>query len=243
MPTASFCFYDSLNDFLPASARERWLDYPFLHTQSVKDIIEAIGVPHPEIGFILLNGSPVAFEARVREADRVEVYPVHKTFGFDSILFSPPQVYQFVLDVHLGKLARLMRLLGFDTLYTNTYTDAEIVAIAERENRIVLTRDVGLLKQKSVKWGYWLRSQNTREQLQEVIAYWQLKAAFREFERCLQCNGKLQPVDKQQVLHKLPPKTREFFQEFFQCRCCQKVYWKGSHYDRMQALVRELRSL
>lgn len=238
--SASFRFYGSLNDFIAVSERNRWISYDFQGKPAVKDAIEALGVPHPEVKAILLNNSAVGFEHHLHPQQRVEVYPA-------EVLPALPESSQlgghatgeekFILDVHLGKLTKSLRMLGFDCHYENMLSDQEIVAAAEKENRIVLTRDVGLLKRKLVRRGYWLRSQNPDEQLGEVINYFKLKNKCKPLTRCLACNGLIEEVSKENVMDKLLPKTRQHFHEFFQCRSCRQVYWKGSHYERMQESI------
>lgn len=210
----------------------------------MKDAIEAMGVPHPEVDVVLVNDVPASFFYLLLERDRVEVYPARSHVSWpESYSFGvlDPAPDKFILDVHLGKLAKALRMLGFDTLYRNDYTDRAIAQVAAEEERVVLTRDVGLLKQKVIRWGYWLRSQHLAEQLTEVIRHFQLKPGMKPFERCLACNGKVVPVSKESVVDALPPKTKRYFNEFFQCPSCQRVYWKGSHYDRMQAFVKMAR--
>lgn len=244
--SARFCFYGSLNDFIQASRRDKtWITYPFKDTPAVKDAIEAIGIPHPEVKAILLNGTTVGFLQPLHNLDQVEVFPYDHNLELPQN-YSISSLYagteRFVLDVHLGKLARALRMLGFDTLYENDYSDKTIAEIAERERRIVLSRDVGLLKQKSIQWGYWLRSQQSEEQLAEVVRYFKLHAKFHPFTRCLACNGIIEEVSKESVLDLLPPRTRQYFNEFFRCRSCRRVYWKGSHYDHMQEFIRTVNS-
>jgi uncharacterized protein with PIN domain len=132
-----------------------------------------------------------------------------------------------VLDVHLGKLARALRMLGFDTHYENTLDDKTIAKVAVSESRVVLTRDVGLLKQKAIQRGYWLRSQQTPEQLREVMDYFNLHGAFRPFTRCIACNGSIVPVSKENILAELPPKTRLYFNDFFNARCVNAFIGKA----------------
>lgn len=242
--SAKFCFYGPLNDFIQASGRDKtWISYTFKETPAIKDAIEAIGIPHPEVGAILSNNKAVGFMHPLHDLDEVEVFP----YGHTPVL---PQGYtltspytgteRFVLDVHLGKLARSLRMLGFDTLYENNYSDKAIAEIAEKDARVVLTRDIGLLKQKMVQWGYWLRSQRSEEQLAEVIRYYKLRPKFRPLTRCLACNGIIEKTSKESVWDQLPPKTRQYYHEFYQCSSCRRVYWKGSHYERMQAFIRAI---
>lgn len=240
---SSFRFYGSLNDFLLSAQRDTWIAYGFHGRPAVKDAIEAIGVPHPEVDLILTNGTPADFSYSLQPHDRVEVYPVNTTAPRPervSLSVEQPAPKKFVLDVHLGKLAKALRMLGFDTCYQNDFSDQAIAAISARENRIVLTRDVGLLKQKTIRWGYWLRSQHPEEQLEEVMRYFGLAGELSPFTRCLACNTPIVEVAKEEVWEKLPPKTRLYFQQFYECPSCRRVYWKGSHYDRMQAFVQRV---
>ena len=240
---ASFRFFSSLNDFLPLPRKGVAFPFGFSGLPAVKDTIEAIGVPHPEIGIILINSCPAHLASPLQARDQVEVYPVisKKQWPADYFLLPPaPEPARFILDVHLGKLARNLRLLGFDACYRNDYTDKTLADLASREGRRVLTRDIGLLKHKAITWGYWLRSQDPEKQLIEVMAYYQLQARLAPFTRCLACNGPIEAVPKEAVWDALPPKTRLYFQDFFQCSHCKRVYWKGSHYDRMLAFVAQL---
>ncbi|WP_114783087.1 Mut7-C RNAse domain-containing protein [Botryobacter ruber] len=241
--TAAFLFHGALNDFLPAAKRNIRFDYTFNGSPAVKDAIEALGVPHPEVDVILINGAPAGFAQQLQAQDQVEVFPDASAFGLPeahSIQALLPVSDKFVLDVHLGKLAKALRMLGFDTLYQNDYDDATIARLADQENRIVLTRDVNLLKNKRINRGYWLRSQHAEEQLQEVLTYFELLLQLNPFTRCLECNGPIVAVAKEEVLEQLPPNTRLYFHEFYQCRNCRRVYWKGSHYERMQQFIQRL---
>lgn len=189
---------------------------------------------------ILVNHKPVAFSYLLQKNDVVEIYPVEEgrswPVGYTLEENNLPP-HRFVLDVHLGTLAKSMRMLGLDTYYQTDLTDAAIARIAAEEKRVVLTRDIGLLKQKSITWGYWLRSQHTEEQLEEVVRRYSLQPSFRPFARCLACNVPVQRVRKEEVLEQLPPKTKLYFEEFYRCPSCSRVYWKGSHYERMQQFV------
>jgi uncharacterized protein with PIN domain len=131
-------------------------------------------------------------------------------------------------------------MVGVDVLFQNNFTDNVVATIAEKDNRIVLTRDVGLLKYREIKWGYWLRSQRTTSQLNEVLNHFDLASAISPFTRCINCNGIIDCVEKEKVISQLPPKTIQFFNEFYQCRSCGKVYWKGSHYQNMWEKIRKL---
>lgn len=228
--TASFEFYKSLNDFLATVNKNKIFKHNFYRTPAIKDAIEAIGIPHTEVDVIIVKGLPVNFFYKLHNNDMVEVYPVNANPVFSkSYSLTPGLNYPlaFVADVHLGKLAKALRILGFDTNYQNDYSDKSIVEIAEKAYRIVLTRDVGLLKPKSIKWGYWLRSQMVEKQLKEVVSRYNLLPEILLFKRCLSCNGRIKEVAKEAVLEQLPPKTNQHFNEFFQCPSSKKVYWKG----------------
>lgn len=236
MEQATFIFHESLNDFLQKRANHTWHSFSFHTPASVKDAIEALGVPHVEVKKIVVNESEESFSYRLQANDKVEVFPYKNHF-------SPNAPHAFVLDVHLGKLARLLRLLGIDAVYKNDLHDSEIVSIAVAENRAVLTRDVGLLKHKVLACGYWLRSQHAEEQLLEVIKMFSLCGYINPFSRCITCNGTLLVTPKKDIIHLLPEKTKNFFEEFYRCENCSNIYWKGSHYQNMQRRVERIKSL
>lgn len=240
---AYFNFYGSLNDFLHKSKKQSWIGYHFKEGSTVKDAIEAMGIPHVEVAEITMTNNPLPFSYRIQEEDKIEVWPYRHTSNFKNPFLSSEaeMQYHFILDVHLGKLAGYLRLLGFDAVYQNDYNDCVIAERAYKECRIVLTRDIGLLKHKVIRHGYWLRSQQPKEQLKEVIKHFYLQDKFLPFTRCLCCNGIIRPVSKDAITDLLPLKTRQFFQQFFQCISCKKVYWKGSHVDRMMAFIEEVK--
>ncbi|WP_205500832.1 Mut7-C RNAse domain-containing protein [Rufibacter psychrotolerans] len=240
---AHLLFHGPLTDFLPKARRQKWVRYPFQFQATLKDVVEALGVPHPEIGRLLVNGLEATFSDLVQDGSRVEVFPVVAETAGSAL--PPLQVpasrpIRFVLDVHLGKLARYLRLLGVDSLYETHYDDKTLADLAAREQRVVLTRNVGLLKLKQVVTGYWLRSQHLEEQLQEVMMRFGLREQVNPFTRCMACNGPIGLVAKETVLDQLPPKTKQYFEEFYQCAHCQRVYWKGSHFDKMQLFLQSL---
>ena len=240
---ATITFHGALQDFL-RPAVQMPVTYTFDGAPSVKDAIEAIGVPHTEVAVIMRGENPIDFSARLYPDDTLHVYPTDPDRSWPDnfrVVESAPKPYKFVLDVHLGTLAKALRMLGFDTYYEKHLSDAEIARIAQNEERIVLTRDIGLLKQKIIKHGYWLRSQHTMEQLQEVIDRYKLENQFEPFMRCLRCNTLVSAVPKEDVLDRLPPKTRLYFNEFYKCAPCDKIYWKGSHYEHMQEIISKLR--
>lgn len=240
---ATFRFYAELNDFLPTKRKGRDRVYHFDGKPSVKDAIEAQGVPHTEVDLILANGEAVSFGYHLFPGDRIAIYPVFETFDISRLVRlrdRPQQVPRFVLDVHLGRLARWLRLTGFDTLYRADLEDAQIAKLACLENRVVLTRDVGLLQRKAITHGYWVRAVDPDAQIVEVLRRFHLEYAVRTFERCLACNGEIRRVDKAHVRHRLEPNTRRCYDRFYQCANCKKVYWAGSHYARMVAKLKRV---
>jgi len=238
---ALFRLHSPLNDFPSASDRHAWVKHDFNGCPSVKDAIEAIGVPHPEIRVILIDGRPVDFTYNLVGAERVEVFPPDQHPAVDQrflLPVRPPHRPTFILDVHLGGLARYLRLAGFDSLYSPTdWGDEYIATTAQAESRIVLTRDVGLLKRSSVRYGRWLRHIATRAQFQEVVEHYDLRPSFRPFSRCTHCNGPVTPIDKTQIANRVAKTIYAEYSEFSLCQNCHRVYWKGSHYDRIRFLL------
>lgn len=235
--TAEFRFYEELNDFLPSRQQKQTLAYRFNGNPGIKDPIEVFGVPHTEVDLIVVNGESVGFDYQLKNGDRVAVYPVFEGFDITPVVRlreKPLRRIAFVVDVNLGKLARLLRLFGFDTLYANSCEDKEIAAISANQQRIVLTRDRRLLFAKAIDHGYWIRSVNPLLQLAEVVKRLDLTKQIRLFCRCTACNGMIEPIEKQEVLHLLEPKTRLYYERFFRCSTCGKVYWEGSHIDHIR---------
>ena len=217
MEQVYFQFHAELNDFLPPVKRQIWFVHQLPEKAAVKDAIEALGVPHPEVDLILVNGESVDFSYLIGEGDRVGVYPVSvRVEASSSSRVRPPQLaqIQFVLDIHLGKLATYLRLLGFDTLYRNNYQDKELAEVSSREQRILLTKDRGLLKRSMVVYGYCVREKDPLMQVMEVLRRFDLFNGLAPLQRCLRCNGLLQSVSKKEIGDRLPPKTREFYDKF-----------------------------
>ncbi len=236
MPSARFAFLPDLSRFLAPEQRSGAVVFTFDAGQSVKHLIEAAGVPHTEVGQVQVNQHPASFDYLVQEGDHVTVHPPAPG---DSL---PPGGPRFVLDNHLGRLAAYLRMLGFDGLYRNDLQDEELAQIASGEERILLTRDRRLLMRRTVRYGYCLRSLITREQVGEVLRRYDLTGQIAPFRRCLRCNALLEPVSKEAVLERLEPLTRLYYEEFHRCPACDQVYWKGSHYEHMRALIDQLRN-
>ena len=233
MLAAKFKFHDELNDFLPLARRQTEIPSRFNRDQSVKHLIEALGVPHTEVGRVLVSGQEVAFGYLVQDGDRVEVYPL----GTEERNGGRIGAVCFVVDNHLGRLAVYLRMLGFDTLYRNDYNDDELAQISGLGERVLLTRDQRLLMRNQIWRGYWVRSKIPREQIVELLRRFGLGAQVVPFKRCMRCNGLLQPVEKETVLHRLEPLTQKYFDQFRICPECNQVYWQGSHYVRMAHFI------
>ncbi|HEX7079871.1 MAG TPA: Mut7-C RNAse domain-containing protein [Gammaproteobacteria bacterium] len=238
---AEFRFYAELNDFLPQARRQRSFSYRYTGSPSLKDAIEALGVPHTEVDLILVDGRSAAFDDPVPAGARVAVYPAFETLdvaGLTRLRPEPLRVTRFVADVHLGTLARYLRLVGFDTVWRNDLGDDEIIAIAAREHRIILTRDRGILRDGRVTHGYWLRAVDPREQFEELVRALDLARRVRPYTRCLECNGLLEPLSREAAKPLVPARVHAAHREFVRCGRCGRVYWSGSHRARLDAIVR-----
>ena len=240
MAEATFRFYSELNDFLPKHRRQKEFLHVFRGKPAVKDVIQSLGIPHTEVELILIDGQPADFTSRLKDGSRVSVYPMFESLDIEPLVRLRAHALReatFVLDIHLGRLARLLRLLGFDTLYRNDYDDAELSRLSSEEHRILLTRDRGLLKRSIVSHGYCVRSSHAREQIREVVRRFDLGRCIHPFARCLSCNGVLESVSKQAVADRLPAKVLAVQEEFKMCPQCGRVFWKGTHFARLQGIV------
>jgi uncharacterized protein with PIN domain len=240
---AELRFYAELRDFLSDDRRSGIVIRTFDVAGSVKDMIEACGVPHTEVALILANGRAAGFTYRVQDGDRIAVYPPFRSLDIESErLVSPEPLpeFRFVLDGHLGKLARYLRLLGFDSTYDAAWTDPELVGISTEEGRVLLTRDVVLLMHGVLIYGYFVRATDPREQVIEVAHRFDLASLVDAFTRCLACNGELAVVEKEEVVDRLLPLTRERYDEFQMCPTCGRVYWQGSHHTQLHEVVEDV---
>lgn len=238
--TVSFRFYEELNDFLPPERRQQEFVCTSPPRASVKHMIEALGVPHTEVELVLVNGESVAFDRLLADGDRVAVYPVFEALDVASLVRvreQPLRETRFIADAHLGALAHLLRLFGFDTLYDNHFDDEEIARIASGEHRIVLTRDRGLLMRSQITHGCYVRALHPEDQLRELVDRLDLAGSSRPFTRCLQCNGPLRAADAHHVAQRVPPAVLARHARFARCEACDRVYWEGTHWRRMSELV------
>ncbi|MES2152206.1 MAG: Mut7-C RNAse domain-containing protein [Pseudomonadota bacterium] len=240
MVTAQFRFYEELNDFLAPARRGRSFSCACARAATVKHMVEALGVPHTEVELVLVNGASVGFEHRLGDGDRVAVYPKFETFDISALLrlrARPLRSLRFVADVHLGGLARLLRMAGFDTIWERQLDDAYIASLSLASGRIVLTRDRDLLKRRCITHGCYLHALKPAQQFRELAERLDLAASARPFTLCLECNTVLHPVDKAEVAGQLPPAVREHHTEFQTCDGCHRVFWKGRHWQHMQAML------
>jgi len=240
MVTATFRFYEELNDFLAPLRRWQEFTVPCAQAATTKHMIEALGVPHTEVELILVNGESADFSRLLRDGDRVAVYPRFESMDVTPLLRvreHPLRETRFVADAHLGGLAHMLRMLGFDTLYDNHFHDDTIVEICEQDGRIVLTRDRELLKRRAVSHGCYVHALKSEAQLREIVERLDLARSAKPFTLCLHCNVPLRPVDKASVLDRLPPKVREHYAHFSTCDACGRVYWEGSHWRNMRRML------
>ncbi|MDH5389380.1 MAG: Mut7-C ubiquitin/RNAse domain-containing protein [Gammaproteobacteria bacterium] len=246
----SLHFHGEFDKLLPPDQRNVDFNHELKETRSVKDLIESIGVPHTEIDIIIVNDESVNFEYLVKPNDRIQLYPTSRQTKAELINISPlihcqPEpltVPRFVLDVHLGKLAAYLRMLGFDSLYRNDYDDPTLATISANEQRTLLTCDRQLLMRKQVSHGYFVRARQPQQQLLEVLSRFYLFELKKPFTRCMHCNGITQAVSKQEIETQLLPATKKHYNKFFQCISCKKIYWEGSHYLKMQAEINKLKA-
>ena len=240
MARSLFRFYEELNDFLPPERRKIAFSCDCALHATVKNAIESLGVPHTEVELILVNGVSVGFSHPVRDGDRISVYPKFEALDVSPLLRireRPLREVRFLADAHLGALAKFLRLLGFDTLYRNDFKDQEVAHLSVQERRIVLTRDRGLLMHRIITHGCYVRAERPLEQLSEVIARLDLSRAIRPFTRCLRCNRTIERIDKSCIAGRLAPDTLRYYDEFWTCHACDRVYWAGSHFRRLAKII------
>lgn len=244
MISVTLIFYGNLKDLLKKDGPQNGIiRHSFDRRASVKDVIESFGVPHPEIQWLKINGRQLGFNIILQDKDQVEVSPLTPPFDvFTATILrpSPLEKIRFVVDVNVGKLANLLRMAGFDTVYRNSLIDVDLADIADKEKRILLTKDRNLLKRKKVVFGHLVREIHPLRQFSEIINLFRLAKEVRPFSRCLLCNSLLKPVAKEDILHRLEPLTRRYYNSFHFCPKCDKIYWPGSHRQKMQGYFHTL---
>jgi hypothetical protein len=241
-----FRFYEELNDFLPEEKRKVRFTHNYIDRASVKDVIESLRVPHTEVDMILVNGKSAGFDYLITDGDDISVYPVFESLDITNVQHLRPKPLRepkFIADVHLGKLARYLRMMGFDVFYKNDFDDYQIVSLSLTERRAILTRDRGILKRSKVTHGYWVRTTNIKEQVIEVINRFDLKNIIKEFSRCIDCNTVLKPISKNEIIDDLPPKVSKSQESFSRCPACKKNYWKGTHHQKMLSFIQSVKDI
>lgn len=240
MAHITLIFHGNLQELLtrkPAGNAKAEVVHILERRASVKDVVESFGVPHPEIKQLQANGRMIGFDYIVSDRDRIEVWPLSlpcDVFTANILRPEPLTGISFVVDANVGKLAALLRMAGFDTLYRHDFSDGDLARTAAVEKRILLTRDRNLLKRKNVVFGHLVREMKPWQQLQEVVCLYQLADMLQPFCRCLRCNTLLVPVAKENIIHRLEPLTIKYYDSFQLCMICDKVYWPGSHRQTMQ---------
>ena len=245
MEQAYLHFHAALKDFIAPINRHKVITHVFNRKASIKDVIESYNVPHTEIDLILVNGISVDFDYIVQNGDIIHVHPLYPTpqkFSVKPVLhLSPPLsgTPMFIVDVNLGRLARYLRLLGFDCLYCNQFDDQTIAEISNKTQRIVLTRDRKLLQRKIITYGYFVRAEIPKIQVKEVLTKFNLRPLLKPLTRCTYCNGKLIQTEKRTITHRLKPLTKKYYEKFMICTDCDQLFWQGSHSSRVERLIRE----
>jgi len=233
-------FYQSLNDFIAPALSASEIIHNFDRKASVKDMIESFNIPHTEVELILVNGIAVNFNYIVQDGDSIQVYPADGSPEVKLLLPLRPESSRppiFVVDANLGKLARYLRLLGFDCLYRNDFDDAAVATIASEQQRTVLTRDRSLLQRRIITYGYFVRADMPKIQTREVLKRFDLYPLIKPLIRCTHCNGELVETGKQKIEHRLEPLTRKYYDNFLMCPECGQIYWQGGHYVRIKHLI------
>ncbi|MEK7431835.1 MAG: Mut7-C RNAse domain-containing protein [Cyanobacteriota bacterium] len=233
--TAKFVFYSELNFFLDNNKQNKEIKFNFNNNPSIKDSIEALGVPHTEVGLIKINDISVDFNYRINNGDNISVYPIYysKETIENTLLREEIKDYTFMVDANIGKMAKYLRMMGFDTYYDLSIHDKEIVEISEKQKRIILTRDIGMLKRKNATHGYFVRNTDIKKQVIEIIKRFSLSSKIRAFSLCFECNNRLAIIEKETIKDKVPEKVYEEHNNFYECKKCNKIFWKGSHYTKM----------
>ena len=235
--------FDELNELLPKKCRFKEFEIKFRGRQSIKHIIESLGIPHTEIGMLANNEQPIDFSYLVQHEDHVAVHPATANNDNYSGMFDDGRLVvepHFILDNHLGKLATYLRILGFDAIYRNDFQDDELAELSSEEIRILLTRDRGLLKRKIVTRGYLVRENDPKEQIREIVRRFDLSQLAVPYSRCSLCNGLLSSVSKKAIEKDLEILTKEHYHHFKQCSDCHQIYWKGSHFNEMEVFIHSI---
>lgn len=239
-------FYEELNDFLKYLPKKQDILFESKDRRSVKDLIESMGVPHVEVDLILVNGESVGFDYIVEEGDRISVYPMFERIDIESVSRlnkEPLRQVKFVLDVHLGKLAKYLMLLGFDVDYKPYRDDPELAEISHKEKKILLTQDRRLLMRKIVTHGLIVRNSDPFKQIIEILNRLDLWDHVNPLSICLHCGGVLRPLDNDELgdhLHRIPEAVQKWCDKFIICDQCNNIYWDGSHLEHIKRTISQI---
>ncbi|HAH25485.1 MAG TPA: twitching motility protein PilT [Prolixibacteraceae bacterium] len=242
MIQVSFRFYEELNNYLPEELRQVWVESNIETKASIGEIIQSLGIPPDEIDLVLVNQQSKSLDYLLQDGDRVSIFPVFESFDLsemNQLREKPLRNPSFILDVHLGRLCKYLRMLGWDTLYSNQYTPEQMIELSLQEKRILLSRSIQLTRHKQLTHAWWVRSSNPLEQLKDLVTRLDLSSQADPLTRCLNCNNKLISIDKTEVVGRLEDRTAKYYSEFFVCRKCDQIYWKGSHYENMVKFIEQ----
>ena len=195
---------------------------------TVKDFLEAAGIPHCEIGSITAAGHPLGL-------DHLLTYDI--SLAVVSTQPHPLDDVRFICDQHLGTLARLLRMMGFDTTWERDWLEPELARRAVNEDRVVLSRNRSLLKRKALTQALLIRGNRPDDQAAEVLHRFLLAGQIQMFNRCTACNGLVEPVSKAKVRDRIPPRTKLWLDDYFLCRDCDNLYWEGTHVTAIRQRV------
>jgi len=243
MLMATFRFYEELNDFLPPSRRKNDFTIRFKGRESVKDLIEALGIPHTEVDLILINGTSVGFNTIVKDRDRISVYPVFESLdikGVTHLRKLPLRTVRFIADNNIMDVVKYMRALGFDVVVNPAFTPREIIDFSKKENRTILTKSRHLLKFKDVTHGIFIRQGNLKDQIRHILTLLNLFDSVKPFSRCLVCNTILSDAPEERIETQVPPKVKRRCETYVYCVQCQKIYWQGTHHEKIKAVLADI---
>jgi uncharacterized protein len=243
MPHATFRFYAELNDCLRRAQRQGPFIYAFDEGATVGDAIESLNVPANQIDLLLVNGESTGLDRVLHEGDYLSLFPVFESFDIanvSKVRDKPLRTPRFVLDVHLGKLAHYLRMLGFDSAFNKDADDDSLMKQSREEGRALLSKDRRLLQREEITRQYGVRENDSRLQLIEVLDRFDLYGSVSPFTRCIECNTLLVPIGKEEVRRFLPPNVQAHCNDCQLCLTCTRVYWRGSHYHRMTQFIDNL---
>lgn len=235
-----FRFYEELNDYLPKENRKEWFDVTIEPETTIRTVLQKLGVPINEVDLILVNQQSQGLDYQLQNEDRVSVFPMFELFDISSVSEvhdKPLRNLKFIGDVHLGRLCKYLRILGFDTLYFKDYSVDQLIELSRQDRRILLSKDHKLGKHPKVNHWYWIRSSDPLEQIRDLYEKLDLTSSIAPLTRCIKCNNEIVLVPKEEVLDKLQPRTAKYYEDFFQCPNCERIYWEGSHYEHMLEFI------